>query len=72
MKKKIEWRKYHVRVCPPPINWKSQELVCEICGTTIRVGALYYDGGRNNMAHEVCVNRPSMDEFEKQKTFRKN
>lgn len=47
-KTEINWRKYSKRIC------KSMHH-CRICGKTIALGAVYYDGGFDRRAHEVCV-----------------
>lgn len=29
--------------------------MCVLCGTSIRLGERYYDGGYNHRAHETCI-----------------
>lgn len=47
-KKSINWHKYSKRMCQSMHH-------CRICGKTIALGAIYYDGGYSRRAHESCV-----------------
>jgi len=48
IKKEIDWKIYPIRKC-----YSMHE--CLICGDTIVLGDVYYDGGFGKRAHEKCV-----------------
>lgn len=50
-KRRKAWTEYPLRRC---YSMHS----CALCGETIRLGEMYYDGGYGRRVHEVCVFPP--------------